>query len=248
MSWPTRIQLCGRLAIERDGLRVETRLPGRQGVLALGHLAANLDRWITRDELVFAIWGDRAPADADGALASLLSKIRRVVGPEHITGRSSLRFVGTDQTLIDVHFAIECLHRAQAHLASGRADLAWQPSHTAFSIARRTFLFGHEAPWIEDWRRRLEEVALGGLECHGESVLAAGALPEAERAARDLIGRAPFRESGYRLLMSALERSGNRAEALRVYERLRALLADELGADPSPEVAAVHQRLLRAGR
>lgn len=248
MSWPTRIQLCGRLAIERDGLRVEARLPGRQGVCALGYLAANLDRWVTRDELVFALWGDAAPPDADGALASLLSKIRRVVGQDQIAGRSSLRFVATDQTLIDMHFAIECLHRAQAYLAAGQIGLAWQPSHTAFAIARRTFLLGQEAPWIDDWRRRLQEVELWALECHTECILAAGALPEAERAARSLVERAPFRESGYQLLMATLEQAGNRAEALRVYERLRSLLAAELGTDPGPEVAAVHQRLLRTSR
>lgn len=248
MAWPTRIQLCGRLAIERDGMRVETRLPGRQGVLMLGYLAANLDRWITRDEVADALWGDDPPPDADGALASLLSKVRRVVGPEHIAGRSSLRFVATDQTMVDVHFAIESLHRAQAHVASGRTDLAWQPAHGAFAIARRTFLLGHEAPWIDDWRRRLEEVELRGLECHAECSLAAGELAEVEQVARDLVSRSPYRESGHRLLMCALERAGNRAEALRVYERLRSLLDAELGTDPGPEVAAVHLRLLRAGR
>jgi DNA-binding SARP family transcriptional activator len=248
LSWRTRVQLCGRLAVEREGLRVETRLPGRKGACALGYLAANLDRWIVRDELIFALWGDAAPPDAEGALASLLSKVRRVVGQDHIAGRSTVRFIAADDTLIDLHFAIECLHRAQVELAAGRAQLAWQPAHTAFSIARRTFLLGHEAPWIDEWRNRLDEVELWGLECHTEAMLAAGELLEAERVARDLVQRAPFRESGHRLLMSALERGGNRAEALRVYERLRTLLATELGAYPGPEVAAVHQRLLRASR
>jgi len=41
---------------------------------------------------------------------------------------------------------------------------------------------------------------------------------------------------------------GNRGEALRVYERLRRLLSDELGVDPSPELRAVHLAVLRAGR
>jgi DNA-binding SARP family transcriptional activator len=44
--------------------------------------------------------------------------------------------------------------------------------------------------------------------------------------------------------MEAFERQGNIAEALRVFERLRGLLRDELGAAPSPFVQQVHTRLL----
>lgn len=64
-------------------------------------------------------------------------------------------------------------------------------------------------------------------------------------AARARLGeRAPFRESGYPLIMSALEQSGNVAEAPRVYDGLRCLLAEELGASPRAEIAAQHRRLL----
>jgi SARP family transcriptional regulator, regulator of embCAB operon len=44
--------------------------------------------------------------------------------------------------------------------------------------------------------------------------------------------------------MEALERSGNAAEALRVYDRLRVMLRDELGIAPSPAVQIVYRRLL----
>ena len=54
----------------------------------------------------------------------------------------------------------------------------------------------------------------------------------------------PFRETGYLILMKALVESGNVAEALRVYDRLRLLLRDELGIAPSPAVQSVYRRLL----
>lgn len=55
---------------------------------------------------------------------------------------------------------------------------------------------------------------------------------------------APYRETGHRLLMEALARRGNVAEALRAYERLRVLLREELGIVPGPTVQSVDRRLL----
>jgi DNA-binding SARP family transcriptional activator len=100
--------------------------------------------------------------------------------------------------------------------------------------------------WIDRWRRRLEEVRLRGLECFAAAGLGLGgpALAQAEERARMLTELAPYRETGYRTLMEALERRGNLAEALRAYERLRILLRDELGIAPSPALQAVHRRLL----
>lgn len=247
MAWSLRVQLCGHLAISRDGVRVEARLPGKQGARLLGYLAVNLDRWVTRDELVDAVWGDSPPPDAGGALAPLLSKVRRVVGTERIDGRTSLRFVAADEALVDVHWAVDALHRAESAAAAGDWRGAFQPAHTAHLIGSRTFMLGHEAPWIDSWRPRLTEVGLRGLEIHARCLLElpSESRAETERLARNLVHEAPFRESGYRLLMEALERTGNRAEALRVYEGLRQLLAEELGTSPDPQTTAIHERLLR---
>jgi DNA-binding SARP family transcriptional activator len=69
-------------------------------------------------------------------------------------------------------------------------------------------------------------------------------LPQAEDCARQLIVLAPYRETGHRILIEALERRGNLAEALLAYDRLRVLLRDELGVAPSPALQGVHRRLL----
>ena len=66
------------------------------------------------------------------------------------------------------------------------------------------------------------------------------------RWAEQTIALAPFRESGYRRLMEAHVTAGDRAEALRVYERCRRLLADELGTYPSPEIESIYRTLLEA--
>ena len=89
-----------------------------------------------------------------------------------------------------------------------------------------------------------------GLECFAAARLGLGGptLPQAEECGRRLIELAPYRESGHRILMEALEQRGNVAEALLVYERLRVLLRDELGIAPSPAVQRVYRRLLDEAR
>lgn len=240
-----RIQLCGRLVVEADGERVDAKLPGRQGRMLFGYLAINDDRAHTRSELLTAAWGDDAPPEGD-VLSPVLSKVRKAIGADHVDGRSDVRFVGGPDCFIDVRYALEAVHRAEASVAEGDWTAAWGPSHTAYHIAKRTFMLGFDAPWIDDWRRRLDETHARGLYLFARAGLGLGgpALPHAEVAARTMIDAAPFNETGYRVLMEVLEAQGNRASALLVYDKLRGLLREEMGIDPSPAVQEVYVRLL----
>src|SRR5207342_5288 len=76
--------------------------------------------------------------------------------------------------------------------------------------------------------------------------LRSGLPRDAAKWAEELIALSPFREAGYRRLMEAHVSAGNRAEALRVYEQCRQLLAEELGAYPSPEPDSIYRALLEA--
>ena len=90
---PVRIQICGPLAIERDGQRLDARLPGRQGRLLFTYLIANRHRQVPRDELAEALWREPDPAAIDARLNPLLSKLRRVFGAGAVDGRSTIRAV-----------------------------------------------------------------------------------------------------------------------------------------------------------
>ena len=236
----TRIQLCGRLVARVDGRRIEEALPGRQGRLAFAYLAANRQRTVTRDELVDALWSGETGSDR---LSPLLSKLRGVV-PLH--GRGDVRLALAEGAWIDLEAAAEGLHRAESAVAQGDYVAAWGPGRVAQHVATRVFLPGEDAPWINAQRRRLEEILVRSLELVGRSCIAIGGgeLDTAERSARTLIERAPYRESGHRLLMETLEVRGNTAEALLVYDALRRRLRDELGAAPSASTQALHRRIL----
>jgi SARP family transcriptional regulator, regulator of embCAB operon len=247
-SSEARIQLCGRYAVVIDGSRVEDRLPGRRGRLLFAYLVLNRGRPLPREELLMAGWDADATAEAGNALSVLLSKLRHGLDADRLRGRAAIELLLPPATFVDVEAALEGAHRAESRIAEGRWAQAWGPAGIAYHVATRPFLTGLEAPWIDRWRRRLEEVRLRGLECFAAAGLGLGgpALAQAEERARTLTELAPYRESGHRILMEALAGRGNVAEALRAYERLRVLLREELGVAPSPAVQAVHRRLLQS--
>ena len=248
-AWTTaRVQLCGRFAVDINGSRIEDTLPGRRGRVLLAYLVLNRGREVPRDELLMAGWGEEAAIEAGNALSVLLSKPRHGLGADRLRGRTAVELLLPQATFVDVEAALEGAHRAESAIAEERWAQAWGPAGIAYHVATRPFLTGLEAPWIDQWRRRLEEVRLRGLECFAAAGLGLGgaALAQAEERARMLTELAPYRETGHLILLEALERRGNVAEALRAYDRLRVLLREELGIAPSPTVQAVHRRLLQS--
>jgi pentatricopeptide repeat protein len=243
----TRIQLCGALVIERNGERLESRLPGRQGRVLFVYLAFNRHRPVTREELAESLWPGQPPAATGAALNALISKLRRVLGADAVPGRSTIQ-LRLDHAWVDSEAAAEAIHRAESALALGDWARAWGPSQVALFVAERVLLPGEDAPWIDVRRRQLAELRLRALECYAAAGLnlAGTELSAAVRASRELINLAPLRESGHRCLMQALARQGNVAEALRVYSRLCDLLRDELGVSPSPPTRAVYDELVLA--
>jgi len=242
----TRIQLCGRLVVRLGARRVEEALPGAKGQLLFAYLVLNRLRQVDRDELLDAVYGDEASLEHHPRLSVLLSKLRSAVGRELLSGRSQIELVLPPDAFVDVEEALEGLHRAESHVAAGEWAEAWGPAGIAYHVASRPLLQGQDRPWLDEWRRRLDDVRLRGLECFAAARLGLGGptLPQAEECGRRLIALAPYRESGHRILMEALEQRGNVAEALLVYDGLRVRLRDELGIAPSQSVQSVYRRLL----
>jgi DNA-binding SARP family transcriptional activator len=214
------VQLLGGLSVHIGGKDVTAGIGGRVGQLAFAYLMLHRDRPVRRDELAAAIWEENAPADPDAALRVVLTRLRKALGPDAVQGRAELSLRLPEPLEVD----IEDLDRA----------------------ALGELLPGLESDWITDRRAALADQRVGTLAELGRAALEAGDLPGAERAARQLIAVAPFREGGHRLLIQTLAARGEVAEALRTYEQFRVLLREELGMTPSRELAALHTELLRS--
>jgi DNA-binding SARP family transcriptional activator len=244
---PVRIQICGALAVERDGHRLDDGLPGRQGRLLFTYLVVNRHRHVPRDELAEALWREPDPAVVDARLNPLLSKLRRVFGAGAVDGRATVRLCLPD-VWVDLEAAADAIHRAESAVAQQDWTRAWGPALTALFVAERDFLPGEDARWIDEIRHHLTELRVRALECYAAAGLGLGGteLASAVRAGRQLTRLAPLRESGYRYLMRALAAQDNVAEALGVYTQLSDCLRDQLGVSPSPASRDLYQRLLDA--
>ena len=196
----TRIQLCGRLAVELAGRELTAKLPGGQARVLFTYLTVTRALPSSRDELIEALWPYRQPAGADTALSALLSRLRSALGSEMLCGRGEIHLQLPAEAWIDLEAAEEAIHRAEAAVAQNDWARGWGPSLVALFTARRGFLPSEDLPWAEEYRRRLGEIHVASLECYAAVALGVGGseLAPGERVARELVKLAPTANAGTR--------------------------------------------------
>jgi len=241
-----RIQLCGEFLVLLDGRQRARELRGLQARALLAFLVFERHRSVDRFDAMEAIWGEQPPAAPAEALRALLSNVRRAIGADRLVGREELRLRLPAEIWVDVEVAARAVHHAESAVALQEWQRAWIAAHVAMNIAGRPLLPRWSGAWIEERRATLEQTRLRALEALAASGigLAGTELSTARRAAQTLIAADPYRESGHRFMMQALALEGNTAQALLVFEGLRARLRDDLGIVPSEETLRLHSDLL----
>jgi len=248
-----KIHLCDRVAVEAEGKTLpDSLLGGHQGRLALAFLVMERHRSVPREELAEVLWPEALPASWSGSLSAVVSKLRRLLTEAGLDGPAALaaafgcyRLHLPNDTWVDAEVAAAAVSAGEQALAGGDAVTALAQASMARSIAGGLFLPGEDCAWVDAQRARLQEVLVRALHCQAEAHLASGEAVQAIGPAVEVVSVEQFREAGWRLLMRAHAAAGDRAEALRVWERCRRLLVEELGASPSPETEAVYFELLR---
>ncbi|MCZ4086999.1 AfsR/SARP family transcriptional regulator [Streptomyces antarcticus] len=246
------IRLIGLVTIEPDGAPPQ-HLSSAQAQVAFARLLIERHGGTDRDQLAETVWPEGLPDTWASALRSLVSRVRTFVStpqdqPGVIplvaqSGRYLLRI--PQDAAVDVECAEAAVAEASEAYAEGAFAVAQQLASGAVSNLRGSFLPSHEGEWVNAMREQLEELRLKALETASLASSALGDEHHALRYAEEAVRRAPFRESAYRCRMAAHTRAGNRAEALRSYQQLREVLAEELGIDPAPETEAAYLELLR---
>ena len=210
-------------------------------------LAVDADRVVGGAELVDAVWGDRPPADPVGALQTLVSRLRRVLGRPSLVQQAhhGYRLVLAPAD-VDIERFRRLVRDGRSALAAGDAATARSALDAGLSLWRGAALTDAEdADYAVALTARLEEERLDALGTRIDADLQLGHAAQVVAELQDLARAHPLREQLAGQLMRALAAAGRGAEALAAYEQLRTTLADTLGSDPSPGLRDLHLRLLR---
>ncbi|QHC21514.1 AfsR/SARP family transcriptional regulator [Streptomyces sp. GS7] len=226
-----------------DGSPVALGGPRLRALLAA--LALRPGRALTADALIADVWGMDPPADAPGALQALVGRLRRALG------RTAVASVDGGYLLCAEPDAVD-LHRFERLAAEGgRALDDADPARAAVLLDEALALW--RGPALADLPDAAVEAARAEsrrLEARRTRLAADLALGRAAQALPTLVALCqdnPLDEPLQALRLRALRDAGRSAEALAAYEEIRSELADRLGADPGPELRALHGALLRPG-
>jgi predicted ATPase/DNA-binding SARP family transcriptional activator len=221
-----QIDVLGPLRVRADDREIDPGGPRSRALIARLALAGN--RPVTAAALIDDLWGLDEPADATNALQSVVSRTRRRL-PDGALDSTPAGYV--------LHCASVDADEFERLVSAGRADDAlalWRGDPLA-DIG--------DFPFAAAEGQRLGELRLTAIEASltTRARTDPGAVAELTR----LTEGHPYRDGFWHLLLTALVAQGRAGEALRSYERLRTMLADDLGADPSPELQELHLSILR---
>ncbi len=216
MLGPVELRDGGGRAVPVAGARLRT-------LLLL--LALDANRNVSAERLIDGVWGDEPPQAAGNALQALVSRLRRAAPGLVVESSANGYRLAIEPDKTDIARFVK---------------LAESEPTEALKLWRGPLEFPEVA---QPDARRLEELRLS---TQRKSLAAQigdlDVVPELE----GLAAAHPLDEQVTGLLMRALQVQGNPGRALEVYEQIRRRLADELGVDPSAELAALHLGLLQA--
>ncbi|GAA1577037.1 BTAD domain-containing putative transcriptional regulator [Kribbella sancticallisti] len=229
-----RFGVLGPVTAWTDGGEPVT-VPGLKVRALLADLLVHEGRPVPADRLIDDLWGEDLPGNPGGTLSAKVSQLRRAFDDAE-PGSRALVVSGPAGYSLKLDSGSYDALRFATYLEQGRLEEAlalWRgPAYADFA----------DEAFAETAVARLSEQRLTAQEDYFEARVARGDQVVGELA--DLLAKHPLRERLRAVHMKALYRAGRQSEALESYEQLRTLLADELGLDPTPELAELQQAIL----
>jgi DNA-binding SARP family transcriptional activator/outer membrane protein assembly factor BamB len=243
VSGSVEVRLLGPLEVLIDGRSVELGAGTERALVAF--LALHASTPVSTDSIIDALWGEQPPSTAREMVRTYVARVRKRLGDALQTRPGGYVLAAAADAIDAVAFERLC-DEGIRRLEGG------DPAASSEMLTRALGLWrGTPLPELDPLRvggdviARLEELRLSAIEARagGELALgrAAGLVPELEMLVREH----PYREPLRRELMLALYRCGRQADALERYREGRRVLAEDIGIEPSRDLQALHESILR---
>jgi DNA-binding SARP family transcriptional activator len=235
------VDLLGPLAVSVDGRPVAV---GGRLLAMLATLAISAGEDVSIERLARALWGDDPPADVRRTVQVYVTRLRRVIGSQAIRTIPGGYRLEVDPDRVDAARFVRMLDTARL-----AGDTAAEREYLAQALAlwRGTPFDGLRSSWLDSAvAPQLVERHVDALERRIELDLTAGGGEELVAELRELTTRYPLRERLWGHLMTALYRAGRQADALRAYQRLYRILAEDIGVEPGQAIRELHRKMLSA--
>ncbi|WP_345378621.1 BTAD domain-containing putative transcriptional regulator [Pseudonocardia yuanmonensis] len=246
-----RVDVLGPVRVIVDGHSIDLGSPKQRLVLAV--LVSAAGRPVPVERVIDLVWPDDPPSRARHSVQQYMSRLRAAVEPDRPAGRKpAVLRCEAGGYLLDLAPELIDVHRFIRDEAAGRAAL--QAGDPRAAVDRWRDALAHwRGPAFADLRGepfadaeavRLEERRLFTIENRIAAEIDLGQGADLVSELHDLVRSHPLREAFWNQLMVCLYRAGRRADALRAYQRVRRLLADELGLDPGPGLQELEAAIL----
>ncbi|HZI38747.1 MAG TPA: BTAD domain-containing putative transcriptional regulator [Acidimicrobiia bacterium] len=241
-------RILGSVEVFHEGRSVSLGGSRERAVLAL--LLTSPNRVVSAERLAEDLWAGEPPDRAIHTLQVFVSRLRKALREAGVDGIIVTRPPGyvaevPPESLDATRFeALVGESRRQA--AEGAPERAAATLRTALALWRGAALADvADGPIARAEAARLEEGRLAALEERVDAELACGRHAELTAELDSLTRAYPLRERLWGQRMLALYRCGRQVEALRVYQELRRLLAEEVGLEPGPALATLETAILQ---
>ncbi len=256
------IGVLGPVEVRVEGVAVDLGTPKQRALVCA--LALSQGRPVGVDTIVDLLWSDDAPPGVTATLQAYVSALRKVLEP-HRAPRTPATVLVTvapgyalrvpagsadaqrfERVVGDEHRRLGLPLLGPVPLTAAELTGALERLDAALALWRGTPYaeLGDAAPAVAA-RAHLEELRLVALEDRAAARLALGDHGTTAADLEALTAAHPLRERLWALRAVALTRAGRQADALEALRRLREVLADELGIDPSAELRALQDAVLQ---
>lgn len=242
-------RILGPLEVERNARPIALTSHKQKALLAILIIAA--PRVVSTDRLLNDLWGEDARGK-ENTLWTYISRLRSALEPDRRKHDGSEVLCTKDHGYaLDIPSSEIDARRFEAKSGEGTALIRDDPRKASELLNEALAMW--RGPALADFAYeefarpeilRLEELRLVALGDRIDADLRMGESRQLIAELEAIHGAHPLRERFVAQLMLALFRSGRQADALRAFERFRGRVGEELGVEPSPELARLEEQVL----